>query len=262
MIDAHAHVAFRQFDDDRAAVIARARVAGVRWLEVGTDIVQSRAALALADAYPYDVIGATVGVHPSDVAAGVDWLALEQLLTHPRVAAVGEVGLDYYRGGTKKQQLPVLQRFVDLALERKWPMVFHVRSGADADAHADLLDFLQSLPAERCPTGVIHTYSGTAEQAARYLAFGLSLSFSGVVTFKNAEDVAAAARMTPLDRLLIETDCPFLAPAPHRGQRNEPANVCLVAERIAQLKSLPMDDIAAATARNAARLFAAKSPVG
>lgn len=261
MIDAHAHVTFRQYDEDREAVLARARAAEVRWLEVGTDLVQSRAALALADAYPHDVIGATVGVHPSDVAAGVDWLAFEQLLAHPRVAAVGEVGLDYYRGGKKKVQLPVLQRFVDLAHERNRPVVFHVRSGVNTDAHADLLDFLQSLSAERRPAGVIHTFSGTAEQATRYLALGFSLSFSGVVTFKNAEDVSAAAKMTPLDRLLIETDCPFLAPAPHRGQRNEPANVRLVAERIAQLKGLPADDIAAVTAGNALRLFAGKSPV-
>ncbi|HLD25584.1 MAG TPA: TatD family hydrolase [Candidatus Andersenbacteria bacterium] len=256
MIDSHAHVAFRQFDEDREAVIERARAAGVRWVEVGTDLGQSRAALELAKQYPVDVIGATVGIHPSDVAESADWLAIHELLKHELVVAVGEVGLDYYRGGTYDEQLPVLEQFVQLATQHQLPMIFHVRSGENADAHADLLSYLQSLPVRQRPRGVIHTFSGTAKQAEQYVGLGMHLSFSGVVTFKNAGEILAVAQTMPLERMLIETDCPFLAPEPHRGARNEPGYVGLVAEQIATGRGVSAQTIAEATEANAWRFFA------
>lgn len=234
----------------------------MRWVEVGTDVVQSRAVLALADRYPDDVLGATVGVHPSDVASldEDDWQVLEELLSHRRVVAVGEVGLDYFRGGRREVQLPVLGRFVELAAERDLPVVFHVRSGAparsageDRDAHDDLLQFLQSRGAG--VRGVVHTFSGTVTQAEEYLKLGLCLSISGVVTFKNAGAMAEVARIMPLDRLLVETDCPYLTPEPYRGKRNEPAHVAHVVERVAELRGVATDEVAQATAENASHLF-------
>jgi TatD DNase family protein len=255
MFDSHAHVAFEQFDEDRAAVMARARQAGLAgWIEVGTDLAQSRRALALARQQKQ--VAAAVGVHPSDVAGLTEavWRELEGLLDDEHVVAVGEVGLDYYRGGTKEGQLPALGRFVRLAYQRELPVIFHVRDG-EMSAHDDLLTYLEKLADDERPTGVMHTFSGTREQAARYLELGLHLSFSGVVTFKNAEETVAVAKMAPLERVLIETDCPFLAPEPHRGERNEPAFVALVAEKLATLWGVPADVIRRATAENTRRLF-------
>ena len=281
MIDSHAHVAFRQFDDDREEVVRRARAVGVRWLEVGTDVQQSRAALSIAAQYPEDVLGATVGVHPSDVSELTEesWHELEELLVRSRVVAVGEVGLDYYhtspdavglrvisRGGAIEEQKIALDRFVRLAVARQLPVVFHVRdpakspdgdrgAGGQVSAHDDLLAYLEGLSSDLRPRGVIHTFSGTRAQAQRYLGFGLYLSFSGVVTYNNAAEICAAAREVPLDRFLIETDCPFLTPAPHRGKRNEPSFVLLVAEKVAQLKQLAVGEVTAAAADNAEHLL-------
>lgn len=252
MIDSHAHVAFEQFDEDRQAVIERARGAGVGWLEVGTDIAQSRAAIVLAE--QYDFVWPTVGVHPSDIAELTEqgWHNFELLVGQPSVVAIGEVGLDYYRGGTQQEQLPVLVRMVDIALARDLPLIFHVRSG-ERDAHEDLLGWLETLPV--CPRGVLHTFSGTMEQAKRYLALGLHLSFSGVVTFKNAKAVRAIVAEVPTDRFLIETDCPYLAPMPYRGQRNEPLYVQHVAAAVAHVRGTSVEAIATLTEATARQLF-------
>lgn len=270
MIDVHAHVVFRQFDVDRRAVIERARAAGVRWVEIGTDLAQSRAALLLAEQYPDLVIGATVGVHPSDVGPAADpdgltqydWQVISNLLQHQQTVAVGEVGFDFYHAwpgfsAAEQQALQhkTLQQFIQLASERKLPMVFHVRSGQGRDAHAALIDLLSGYPAGERPRGVIHTFSGTAEQAEAYLQLGMFLSFSGVVTFKNAGVIAEVARTMPLAKMLIETDCPFLAPEPYRGQRNEPAYVQLVAESIAARRGVPATELASHTVDNAWRFF-------
>lgn len=260
MFDSHAHVTFSQFDDDREAVIARAHGAGVvGWLEVGTDLASSQRAVAFAQ--QHDGVSATVGVHPSDSAGltEADWATLKELLTQPTVVAVGEVGLDYYRGGTAREQLPVLTRFVDLAVERDVPVVLHVRDSKTTSAHKDMINFLQSLPSGKRPRGVMHTFSGNREQAEKYLALGTYLSFSGVVTFKNAGAIAEVTKTIPPDRLLIETDCPFLAPEPYRGQRNEPAYVKLVAAKIASLRQVAGEEIAAITYQNAQKLFRLRS---
>ena len=254
MIDSHAHVMLDSFEADRDEVVARACEAGVvAWLEVGTDVAQSRRAVSLAQ--QYDFVWATVGVHPSDIAEldTTAWQELEQLTTVERVVAVGEVGFDFYRGGTFEEQRPAVDRFVTLARQRELPIVWHVRSGDTADAHEALLGYLEELP--HAPRGVLHTYSGNEQQAERYLAMGLYLSFSGVVTFKNAGVIAEVARTTPLDRLLIETDCPFLAPEPYRGKRNEPAYVRYVAEKIAELRGISVDDVVEQTVVNTRTLF-------
>lgn len=304
MIDTHAHVSFRQFDEDRASVIARAREAGLLgWIEVGTTLEHSRQAVALAA--QETGVRASVGVHPSDLAvlSEKDWEELAGLLKSPEVAAVGEVGFDFYsrpvksgtkvtdmkgetkdtaepsltgaknpdapsvkvaseqpgagtlyRGGSVQEQTPALERFAALAHEHTLPMIFHVRDGEE-NAHDALINFLKKIPSPQRPAGVVHTYSGTQEQAEEYLGLGLYLSFSGVVTFKNAGATAGVAKSIPLERLLIETDCPFLAPEPHRGKRNEPAYVALVAQKIAELRSLPVEEIQSATTENARRLF-------
>ena len=255
MIDTHAHVAFLQFDEDRDEVIARARMRGVRWVEIGTDLPQSKRALKIAGDYRDDCLGATVGVHPSDVGnlSEDGWGQLEQLLDDERVIAVGEIGLDFSRGGKPEEQLPVLDRFIQLALQRQLPVVFHVRSGENLDAHQELITYLSGL--DKIPRGVIHTFSGTCEQAGSYAELGLYLSFSGVVTFKNAGETAEAAKDAPLAQMLIETDCPYLAPAPYRGKRNEPVYVQYVAEKIAELRRVTVEDIVATTAGNALELF-------
>lgn len=255
MLDSHAHVSGESFDEDRADVVSRARAAGVRWIEVGTDMTQSRRAVQLAEKWPEDILGATVGVHPSDVEADLDWVSIESMMEQEAVVAVGEVGLDYYHTSPKDHQLTVLRRFVDIAVTKNMPVVFHVRSGPEADAHSDMLEFLQSLPADKRPAGVMHTFSGTWEQAQEYLALGMYLSISGVVTFKNSQNMQAVARQAPLERLLIETDCPFLTPEPNRGQRNEPAYVQHVAQKIADLRGVSLEEIVTATEKNTVSLF-------
>jgi TatD DNase family protein len=254
MIDSHAHLNFDSFDPDRRAVIERTLAAGVGWIEVGTDLTQSRQAVALAQAH--ERVWASVGVHPSDIATltSAQWHELEELAQQPKVVAIGEVGIDFYRGGTANEQLPVLRLFVELAAKHTLPVIFHVRNGA-ADAHEALITFLQELPSELHPTGVIHTFSGNRVQAEKYLQLGLYLSFSGVVTFKNAGEILDVAKSMPLDQLLVETDCPFLAPEPHRGQRNEPLYVKYVAEKIAALRDLSIDEVITATEKNTQTLF-------
>ncbi len=258
MFDSHAHMHYDSYNEDRDQVIARSRAAGLSgWLEVAVDVATSQQAVALAqkEAGVY----ATVGVHPSDIGTLTPdgWETIESLVTQPQVVAVGEVGLDFYRGGTAQEQLPILHRFVALAVKHSLPVVFHVRDSADgnASAHDAMINFLESLPANERPQGVMHTFSGGEAQAERYLALGMYLSFSGVVTFKNAGPIATVATTMPLNRLLIETDCPFLTPEPHRGQRNEPAYVALVAEKIAALRKISVAEIERATDANAQVLF-------
>ncbi len=256
MFDSHAHVMFPTLDADRSDIIERARAAGLSgWLEVGVDMDQSRRAVTLAS--EQQGVFATVGVHPDDIVglSEEDWGEIEKLADHPTVVAVGEVGLDFYREGKIEEQLPVLQRFISLANQKNLPIVFHVRDGKEKDAHEELLKLLESYPVGECPRGVIHTYSGNVIQAERYLKLGLYLSFSGVATFKNAGELLEVVMKTPLDRILIETDSPFLAPEPYRGKRNEPAYVKLVAEKLANVKGVSFNEIENRTDQNAKNLF-------
>lgn len=250
MIDTHAHLTFSQFDTDRAAVLQRARDAGITaMINPGTDLAQSRAAVALA-ARERGVFAA-VGAHPQDAASVTEehLAACEALLAEPTVVAVGEVGLERTdRALDLAVQRRVLSWFVDRAHACGKPVVFHVRN-----AHADLRGFLDDCPIR--PRGVVHCFSGTRADARDYLDRGLFLSVTGIVTFPNAEGLRDVVRDVPLNRLLLETDAPFLAPQSHRGERNEPAFVREVAEKIAEVKDVPLDAVEEVTDDNARRLF-------
>ncbi len=253
LVDSHCHLDQDAFDDDRDAVIARARAAGVhRMITIGAGgpLASNRAAVALAEHDP-DIFAA-VAVHPHDASeiTADTYTALRALWAHPKVVAVGETGLDYYyRHSPPETQREHLRRFVREAGRAALPLVIHCR-----DAFPDLLAILREEDAAAIG-GVIHCFSGTRAEAEACLALGFALSFSGIVTFKNADDLRDVVRATPPDRLLIETDAPFLAPVPHRGKRNEPALVRYVAEEVARATERPLAEVAALTSANTERVF-------
>ena len=241
--DSHCHVPYEGVGVD---VIADARSAGVeRLITVGTDAAQSRAAIDTAAAH--DGVWATVGLHPHDASNGVETIV--GLLDSPRVVAVGECGLDYhYDHSPRPQQRDAFAAQIQLAHERDLALVIHTREAWD--------DTFAILGAEGVPERtVFHCFTGGPGEARRCLDLGAVLSFSGIVTFKAAEDVRAAAALTPLDRLLVETDAPYLAPVPHRGSQNTPAWVPDVGAGVAGVKDVDVDTIAAATWATAERVF-------
>ncbi len=248
LIDSHAHVDFPQFDDDRDEVIKRAREAGlVALVNIGTNVDTSRASVALAERH--DFIYATVGIHPHDAeaATGQALDALLALAQHERVVAIGEIGLDYYRDySPRPAQRRALEDQLTLASALDLPVVIHSR-----DAHEDVLDTLGDWSG----TGVLHTYAAGMKRLDQVIDMGFFVGLSGPVTYANAEQLRSVARAVPLDRLLIETDCPYLTPEPHRGKRNEPAYVRFVAEAVAQARGNSTQQVADATAENARRLF-------
>jgi TatD DNase family protein len=250
LIDTHAHLHSTAFDADRLAVLERAAAAGVeRIVEIGYDIPSSHAALALAEQHPQ--IDAVVGVQPNHAAnLPPDWLdTVRDLAQRPGVVAIGEIGLDYYwQEASPEKQEQVFRAQLDLARDLRLPVVIHSR-----DAQADTVRILRD--AARGQPGIMHSFSGDWDYAAACLDVGFMLSFSGPVTFKKAHDLHEVARRAPLDSILVETDCPYLSPHPQRGKRNEPARVRLVAERVADLRGLPLEELAAAVWSNAARIF-------
>jgi TatD DNase family protein len=258
MIDSHCHLDPQYFAADRGEVLARARAAGVEafvCVGVGKTLEAPRDAVALAAAEP-DVF-ATVGVHPHDVAAMQegDWAELEALARRPRVVGIGETGLDYYYDHSPRElQQAAYRRFVGMARAARLAVVSHVR-----DAHAEAAAILRE---EQAGDGVIHCFSGGVAEARAYLDLGQHLSFSGILTFKNAGNVREAAAFAPLDRILIETDAPYLAPVPHRGRKNEPAYIAETLAALAALRGLAPPEVDAATSANARRLFGLPSPAG
>lgn len=250
MTDTHCHLSFSQFDADRGAVLNRAGIVGVtRIVNPGTDLVQSRAAVAMAK--EYDTVWAGVGVHPQDIVELTDeaFAELKTLAADPRVAAVGEVGLEISsRSPSVKEQERWLRQFVALAGSVKKPLIFHVR-----EAHPAFRDFL--IQHGEGVRGVVHCFSGTPEDAQFYVEHGLFLGITGIVKFPNATPLCRAVEETPLESLVLETDAPFLAPQSRRGRRNEPAYVCEVAEKVAELKGLSATEVERVTDANAARLF-------
>ena len=250
MIDRHAHLLDSKFDDDRSAVIARLQEAGGIWIEVGTTLEDSRRVLD----FPY----ASVGAHPNDIygLTEKDWQELASLASNPHCCAIGEVGLDFSRDGVLTEQEEVLRRFIVLAQEKKLPLIFHVRSGNGIDAHQELLRILKTYP-ER-PLGVIHTFGGTLSQAKEYISLGMMISFSGVITFKNAGELPEVATIIPLGSILVETDCPYLTPEPYRGMRNEPLYVKYVIQKIADFRRVSFEEIEKATEQNTRILFGLK----
>ena len=258
LIDAHAHL---DGYADRDAVIARAREAGLvhvvavgQWRE-GAGMAGARDAIALAKA-DRSFFSATAGIHPHDAARATeaDFAELGRMCAERDITAVGECGLDFhYDRSPRDVQRSVFVRQIRLAKEVGKPLVVHTR---EAD-----VETAEILRAELGPDGgVIHCFSSDWTAAQRYLALGLYLSFSGILTFRNAEAVRDAAARTPLDRILVETDCPFLAPVPHRGKRNEPAYVALTAAALAGLRGLRADELGHATTSNARA--ALRLPVG
>ena len=251
LFDTHTHLHFPEYADDRAAVLARARAAGVRGMvTIGTDLAASQAAIALAGEEPD--VWASVGVHPHDAAsADATVLAeIERLAQAPRVVAVGEIGLDFFRDLSPRDvQADVFRRQLDLARRAALPVVIHCR-----DAHAETLAILAEARVGEIG-GVMHCFSGDVEVARRCLDLGLLISLAGPVTYKNARALPEVARFVPADRLVLETDCPFLPPEGYRGKRNEPAYVSLTAARVAALRGEPLERLAATTSVNARAVF-------
>lgn len=255
LIDTHTHLDDARYDGDREAMIARARESGIEtFVTIGCDLETSRAAVAMAERYPF--VYATVGVHPHEVKRIEDgWYdELRRLAAHAKVRAFGEIGLDYhYNNSPPEEQRTRFREQVNLAHELRLPLVIHTR-----EAQEDTIAILREENA-RDIGGVFHCFTGDAWLAKDALDLGFHLSFSGVITFQNATMLREVARTVPMDRILIETDCPYLTPVPHRGKRNEPAYVRLVAEKLAEVKSQiePMDfeTIAHASSANARRLF-------
>jgi len=254
LIDSHCHLDMDDYADDLAAVLARAVAAGVsEIITVGTDLGSSREALALARKYP--MLKAAVGIHPHDVgnAGDADWDALLNLVAQGRDAIVawGEIGLDYAKNHSPHDiQRRQFARQLELAAQARLPVIIH-----DREAHNDILAALTASPA-RQQSGVLHCFSGDWPLAKKLLDLGLYISISGIVTFKNAAALQEVAAKVPLDRLLVETDGPFLAPHPYRGKRNEPAWLVKTAEHIAGLRGMPLSELVAATAANTRGLFA------
>ena len=242
--DSHCHV---QYEGVGLEAVAEARGEDVlRVITIGTDAEESRKAVAVAR--DTDGVWATVGVHPHDATEGVDGIL--PLLTEPDVVAVGECGLDYhYDHSPREVQREVFAAQVALARERGLALVVHTREAWD-----DTFDILAAIGAP--DRTVLHCFTGGPDEARRGLDAGAHLSFSGIVTFKGADDVREAAVLCPLDRLLVETDAPFLAPVPHRGQPNKPAWVKVVGQAVAAARDVPPDEVEGATWANTARVFA------
>jgi TatD DNase family protein len=253
LVDSHCHLDDAQFNGDRDTVIARARDAGLKYIlsiGTGTGPPDLEAAVRLADSYPF--ILSTVGVHPNDApkAHATTFEDLERLLGHSKVVALGEIGLDYHWGVPKEAQVPVFLRQLEIAATAAKPVIIHTR-----DAWADTLEILRTKWA---PTGlpcIMHCFTGNVEQAKECLDLGFHLAFGGVTTFPKATEIRQAAQITPAERLLLETDSPYLAPVPHRGKRNEPAFVAHTAARVAEARGVPVEELVAFTTNNFKRLF-------
>jgi TatD DNase family protein len=254
LIDTHCHLDFTQFDGDRERVWQRALAAGVAVLiNPGADLESSRRAVRLAERN--ERVFAAVGVHPH-AAATLDDAALDelrQLAAHPRVVAIGEIGLDYYRDlSPRVQQQMALTKQLELATEMHLPIIVHQREAAD-DVMAALRRW-RSIAIDR-PRGVLHAFSGNLAMAREAIQLGFCIGVAGPVTFQNARQLPEVISRLPVDSLVVETDAPYLTPHPHRGQRNEPAYLPLVVHRVAELVSQPPEMAAAQLTATARRLF-------
>jgi TatD DNase family protein len=259
LVDSHCHLEPKDFvtadgADERSAVLERARAAGVEafvCVGSGASLAEVRNAVAMAEAHAD--IWAAVGIHPHDAARVPDeaWEEIERLATsHPRVVAVGETGLDYhYDHSPREVQQEAMRRFVGIGRRAKRPLSLHIR-----DAHDDARRICKEERADEVG-GVVHCFTGDLRDAKAWVELGFHISLSGVVTFKSAEAIREAAAWVPLERLLVETDCPFLAPVPLRGKRNEPAYVSHTAAAVAALRGLSLDAFGEATTNNARALF-------
>jgi TatD DNase family protein len=255
LFDTHTHLDDARYQDDRDAMVERAHAAGVdACVTIGCDLTTSRSAVALADCYP--TVYASIGVHPHEVKHISDgWYdEFRRLAKHTKVVAYGEIGLDYhYNHSDPEEQRERFREQIQLAHELRLPVIIHTR-----EAQEDTIAILKEERAQDIG-GVFHCFSGDAWLAKRALELGFYVSFSGILTFQNATILREIAKTVPLDRLLIETDCPYLTPVPHRGKRNEPAFVALVAQQLALLRDdepeMSVETIGELTTSNAKRLF-------
>ncbi len=253
LIDTHVHINFENFQADLEVICSQWRQAGViQLVHACVHPEQFPDMQRLADQIPE--LSLAIGLHPLEADK---WLPemVDQIREHAvndqRVVAIGEMGLDFYKSDLSHNQVTAFTSQISIARELNLPIIIHCR-----DAAATMREIVGDLWHDHgAVPGVMHCWAGTPEETQWFLDLGFHISFSGVVTFKNAKQIHAAAQMVPADRLLIETDCPFLAPVPHRGQRNEPAYVSHVATRLAELRSVPVEEIAVTTTSNAQRLF-------
>ncbi len=250
LFDSHAHIDDNRFTGEVEEVIIRAKDNGVSGIiNVGACMPSSARSVALAE--QYDCIYAGVGIHPHDAkdALETDYEQLAKWTQHAKVVAIGEIGLDYYYDHSPRDiQQAVLIRQLDVARQCHMPVIIH-----DRDAHGDIMHILRKEA--KGMTGVMHCFSGSLEMAKEILKLGFYVSFAGPVTYKNSSKLKEIAQTVPLDRLLVETDSPYLTPQPYRGRRNEPAYVRFVAEEVAALRGLELADLAAATSENVKKLF-------
>jgi TatD DNase family protein len=259
--DTHAHLDYPEYEKDFLEVIARAQTAGItKMISIGTSLESSRRAIRLAEKFP--AIHAAVGWHPSEAMTAPSDLrpALRELARHPKVVAVGETGLDHHRlpssqNGSadddaryKKRQSEIFQQQLEVAAEFGLNSIIHQRDAFD-DTLAQLTPFAGKV------RGVFHCFGENAERMRRVLVIGSLVSFTGIVTFKNGQNVRDTVAATPLDKFMLETDCPYLAPVPHRGQRCEPAFVKEISEIVATVKGCSLEELSAATCRTAAEFF-------
>ncbi|MGV3484876.1 MAG: TatD family hydrolase [Planctomycetaceae bacterium] len=261
VVDTHAHLTDEAFAESLPLILDAARQAGVIHIGViGFDLQSSRAACELADRYA-ELLFASVGIQPhsSGSAAEDDWAAIERLATHPRVRALGETGLDLYWDDTPLNiQQEYFERHIHLSSLTSLPLVIHLR-----DSGRQIVDQLRPHHAAGTIRGVMHSFTGDQQTCRDCLDMGLYISFAGMVTFKKSEALRAIAAYVPADRLLVETDCPYLSPEPFRGKRpNEPARVVHTLEVIAQARGVSYQDLALQTTDNAKRLFGLTSPAG
>jgi TatD DNase family protein len=259
--DTHAHLDYPDYADDFAEVIARAQATGIsKMISIGTSLDSSERAIRLAEKFP--AIYAAVGWHPSEALEAPADLrpALRELARHPKVVAIGETGLDYYRlpslqGGNaendahyKKRQAEIFQQHLEVAAESALNCIIHQRASFD-DTLAQLKPFAGKV------RGVFHCFGESVARLKQILEIGSLVSYTGIVTFKNGQNIRDAVAATPLDQFMLETDCPYLAPVPYRGQRCEPAFVKEISETVAQVKNIPLDELSAATCRTAQEFF-------
>jgi TatD DNase family protein len=259
-VDSHAHLEMEQFNADREQVIARARENGVESIvAIGSGTGPGSLDCGIQLAEQHEFIYATIGIHPHEakLATNADFEEMEQLAKRPKVIAWGEIGLDYfYDHSPRDLQQQVFVKQLQLAQEARLPVVIHCRPSASTeDAWEDCLKLLDENWAQSGLGGILHCFTGSWRHAQRALAMGFMISFAGNVTFPKAQQIREAAKHVPLDRMLIETDSPFLAPVPHRGQRNEPSFVKEVARQVGELHGLSAEQIGLQTANNFYRFF-------
>ncbi len=250
IFDAHAHYDDKWFDEDRRALLSSMPVNGVSYIvNAAVDIATAKTAVGYAEQYPH--MYACAGIHPENLEGlADDYLdQLAELLEHPRVVALGEIGLDYHWDIPRDIQNRVFEEQLRLARELDVPVVIH-----DREAHGDVMELIRRYK----PKGLMHCYSGSTEMLKEVMRLGMSISLGGTVTFKNARVPVEVAEAVPLDRLLLETDAPYLSPVPNRGKRNDSRNIAYTAQRIAELRGMDAQELIDITTENAKRLYGIK----